>query len=121
MAVSRTYTATAEDLRAWLDTCLDETFTRLDGPAVRHAWEGCAAGDWDSLAALDREVIALRPSSTARRGTCAMGNRLLTTWATLHADPRLERALAAARAGTTGAHVAGGVRHRLFRDRDRAA
>jgi urease accessory protein len=92
--------ASAEDLRAWLDTCLDETFTRFEGPALRQAWEFCAAGDWDSLAALDREVIALRPSSTTRRGTRAMGNRLLATWSTLHADPRLGRALAAARAGT---------------------
>ena len=92
--------ASAEDLRAWLDTCLDETFTRLEGPAVRHAWAFCAAGDWDSLTTLDREVIALRPSSTTRRATRAMGKRLLTTWATLHADPRLDRALAAARDGT---------------------
>jgi urease accessory protein len=84
--------ATVEDLRAWLDTCLDETLTRLEGPAVRDAWAFCAAGDWDSIAALDREVIALRPSSSARRATKAMGHRLLTTWAALHPDPRLERA-----------------------------
>jgi urease accessory protein len=83
--------ATIEDLRAWLNTCLDETFTRLEGPAVRDAWAFCATGDWDSLATLDREVIALRPSSSARRATRAMGHRLLTTWATLHPDPRLQR------------------------------
>jgi len=96
----QTAPATVEDLRAWLDVSLDETFTRLEGPAVRHAWAFCAACEWDSLATLDRDVIALRPSSTTRRATRAMGKRLLTTWATLHSDPRLDRALAAARDGT---------------------
>jgi urease accessory protein len=90
--VSRTYIATADDLRGWMDVCLDETFTRLEGPALRHAWAFCAADDWNALAALDREVIALRPSSSARRATRAMGHRLLTTWATLHPDLRLDRA-----------------------------
>jgi len=97
---SGTDTASSDDLRNWLDVSLDETFARLEGPAVRRAWVFCAAGDWNSLTTLDREVIALRPSSTTRRATRAMGKRLLTTWATLHADPRLDHALAAARDGS---------------------
>jgi len=97
---SGTDTASSDDLRNWLDVSLDETFARLEGPAVRRAWVCCAAGDWNSLTTLDREVIALRPSSTTRRATRAMGKRLLTTWATLHADPRLDHALAAARDGS---------------------
>jgi urease accessory protein len=96
----RTCIKTAADLRDWLDVCLDETFTRLEGPAVRDAWQDFAAGEWTSLATLDREVIALRPSSSARRATRAMGLRLVTTWSTLHANPRLEHVVELARAGT---------------------
>ena len=91
--------ATFDDLRGWLDVCLDETFARLDGPAVREAWEAFAAADWDALRSLDREVIALRPSSTARRASRGMGLRLVTTWCALYPHPRLEQAVALARAG----------------------
>lgn len=87
-------------LRDWLDVCLDETFARLEGPAVRQAWEALDAGDWETLSSLDREVIALRPSSSARRSSRAMGRRLVTTWCALHPNPRLEHTLALARAGT---------------------
>ena len=56
----------------------------------------------DSVVSLDEEATALRPGSAARRASRAMGLRLLTTWSTLHPDPRLERALARARAGDIG-------------------
>lgn len=90
----------ADDLQDWLDVCLDETFTHLEGPAVRDAWNAFAAGDWDALAALDREAIALRPSSSARRATRAMGFRLVTTWCALHPSSGLEHAVRVAREGT---------------------
>lgn len=88
----------ADGLRAWIDVCLDETLGRMEGPAVWQAWPAFRDADWDTLVTLDEELTALRPSSSARRSSHAMGRRLLTTWQTLHPDPRIEHALALARA-----------------------
>jgi urease accessory protein len=74
----------------------------MEGPAVWQAWPAFRAGDWDTLAALDEELTALRPSASARRSSRAMGLRLLTTWHALHPDPRLEQAAVLARAGRFG-------------------
>lgn len=84
-------------LREWMDVCLDETIGRLEGPAVWIAWGAVADGDWDRVAAVDAETIALRPSAAARKSTRAMGLQLLTTWSALKPDPRLAHALALAR------------------------
>jgi urease accessory protein len=81
--------ATTEDLRAWMDACLDESIGRMEGPAVWQAWAAVGDGDWQALEWLDEELAALRPSSSARRSTRAMGSRLLTTWQALYPDPRL--------------------------------
>jgi urease accessory protein len=91
--------ATPDDLRGWLDACLDETVGRLEGPAVWQAWMAVCDGDWPTLERLDEELTALRPSSAARRSSRAMGARLLTTWSALHPfdSSRLEGSL---RAGT---------------------
>lgn len=85
--------ATGADLRAWLEACRDESFGRSEGPAVWQAWLGWRDADWDTLLALDEELTALRPSSSVRRSSRAMGLRLLTTWQALHPDPRIEQAL----------------------------
>ena len=81
--------ASADDLRAWLAVCLDESIGRLEGPTVWRAWSPARDGDALALAALDEELTALRPSSAARQSSRAMGKRLLTTWRALHADERL--------------------------------
>jgi len=81
----------AGELRAWIDACLDETLGRMEGPAVWQAWTAFRDEDWDTLVMLDEELTALRPSSSGRRSSRAMGRRLLATWQTLHPDPRLER------------------------------
>ena len=94
--------ADADGLRAWIEVCLDETLGRMEGPAVWQAWPVFRDADWDTLATLDEELTALRPSSSARRSSRAMGRRLLTTWQTLHPDRRLETAEALARAGRLG-------------------
>jgi urease accessory protein len=101
-ATVRGRVADLDGLRAWIDVCLDETLARLDGPAVWQAWGAFTAADWDGLAALDEEIAALRPSASARRSSRAMGLRLLTTWQTLHPEPRLSEVLALARAGRLG-------------------
>jgi urease accessory protein len=101
-AASAGAVADADALRGWLDVCLDETFGRVEGPAVWRAWTASRDAQWDALAALDDEVTALRPSSSARRSSRAMGLRLLTTWQTLYPDPRIERAVSLARDGRLG-------------------
>jgi urease accessory protein len=81
----------ADQLRAWIDVSLDETLGRMEGPAVWRAWTAFLDGDGDTLVMLDEELTALRPSSSGRRSSRAMGRRLLTTWQTLHPEARIER------------------------------
>jgi urease accessory protein len=79
----------ADALGAWLDVVLDESIGRSEGPAVWQAWLAVVDGDWPTLAALDEELTAIRPSSASRSSSRAMGHRLLTTWRALHPDERL--------------------------------
>jgi urease accessory protein len=76
--------ATADDLRRWMDACLDETLGRLEGPAVWQAWRAATDSDWHAVATLDEELTALRPSAAARAASRGMGTRLLSTWAALY-------------------------------------
>jgi urease accessory protein len=89
-------------LRVWLEVTLDEIIGRMEGPAAWRAYLAFADGEWETLAALDAELTALRPSSTARLSSRAMGSRLLTTWQALYPDPRLERLQSIARIGAIG-------------------
>jgi len=94
--------ADATDLCEWLEAVLDDTIGRLEGPAVWHAWRAVADGDVAAMSRLDEELTALRPSSSARRSSRAMGLRLLTTWQALHPDVRLERLALVAKEGAVG-------------------
>src|SRR5712672_1039631 len=94
--------ATAADLGQWIDVCLDDTIGRMEGPGVWRAWPAFRDADWETVAALDEELTALRPSANARRSSRAMGLRLLTTWHALHPDPRLERIAGLAKRGAIG-------------------
>jgi urease accessory protein len=89
--------ASAGDLRAWMETCRDESIARTDGPAVWQGWAAFRDADWETLVTLDGELMALRPAAAARRSSRAIGLRLLTTWQGLHPDARLAHALALAR------------------------
>ena len=98
-AASRgTVTRTAE-LADWLSVCLDESIGRCDGPAIVAARSTVERGDWDKLAAIDEEVMALRPSSASRTANRSMGLRLLKTWQAVYPDTRLEHAIELARLG----------------------
>ena len=81
---------TTYDLTSWMDVCLDETIGRFEGPIVLHAHRVFAAADHEALMRLEEESIALRPSAAMRKASRAMGHRLLTTWAALYPDPRLQ-------------------------------
>jgi urease accessory protein len=92
----------ADDLEAWLVVTLDEVIRRTDGPAVVRAWNAWPSGDWDELARVDREAIAIRPASATRLSNRAMGLRLLKSWHGLHPDPRLAEGLTLAARGRIG-------------------
>ena len=81
-------------LDEWIDVVLDKSIGRAEGPAVWRAWQACRDRDWETLAALDDEVIALKPAAAARRSSRAMGLRLVTTWRALHPHPHLDQLLA---------------------------
>ena len=106
-ATSMDAISTAEDLREWIDVVLDETIGRAEGLTVWRAWRAFADRDWDALAALDEEAIALKPAASARRSSRAMGLRLLTTWHSLHPDPRLEHVLASVKSASLPVAFAG--------------
>ena len=71
---------TAGELRAWMDVTLAAILRRVEGPAVARAWHLVTNGQCDDALAMDDEVYALRPTSTGRESTRAMGSRLLKTW-----------------------------------------
>jgi urease accessory protein len=91
-----------EHLGAWLGAVLDDTIERLEGPAVWQAWRAIQEDAVTALVRLDEELTALRPSSSARRSSRAMGQRLLTTWQALHEESRLEPLAQLARDGVVG-------------------
>lgn len=94
--------AEVSDLRAWVDVSLEETIGRSDGPTLLGAWTAFTDRDWDMLARFDQEATALRPSSTARRASRAMGLRLVTTWQALYRDLALDGVMKLARDGAIG-------------------
>jgi urease accessory protein len=78
------------ELRTWIDAVLSESLRRVDGPAVLLAWRAMTDGRREDLRSLDEEMHALRPSSTARAASRAMGGRLLVTWREIHPEQMLQ-------------------------------
>jgi urease accessory protein len=101
-AASSGHIRTPGDLGEWLDVCLAQSIGGADGPAVLRAWAAFNRGDWPTLAVLDAETHALRPSSGARRSSRAMGLRLVTTWSTLYPAGALGELLARAHGPEAG-------------------
>lgn len=93
---------TPDDLREWLDICVDQTIGRAEGPAMLQAWTAFSLRDWPALGALDEETTALRPSSSARQSSRALGLRLVITWQALYPDPDLQEVVDRARRRTLG-------------------
>jgi urease accessory protein len=93
---------TAEDLRQWLDVCLDEGIGRSDGPAMAIAWRAFAEQRWDVVAALDQALVAMRPAATARQSIRSLGIRLVRTWQQLHPHRGLAAVIERAHAGADG-------------------
>lgn len=83
--------ASVDDLRQWIDVLLHESLGRSEAVAVVLAWRAYAENRLDDLVELDAEVHALRPSSTGRAASRAMGTRLVRTWREIHPEIALER------------------------------
>jgi urease accessory protein len=77
---------TAGDLQRWMDATLEDTLTRLEGPAASRAWAAWWERRRDDVLEVDAEMHAIRPSSCGREASRAMGARLLKTWAAIHPE-----------------------------------
>ncbi|HVH27992.1 MAG TPA: urease accessory UreF family protein [Vicinamibacterales bacterium] len=97
--------AGVEDLEAWVDACLVESIGRLEAPCVWLAWSAFQGEEWPTIIRLDQEITALRPSSAIRRGSRAMGWRLVTTWQALYPAASLSTLIALARSGVVGPNL----------------
>ena len=94
--------ATPDDLREWIAITLAETLARSEGPTVWCAWAAFRDREWDELIRLDQEITALRPSSTTRRASRAMGLRLVNTWQSLYPESSLAQLASLARERRVG-------------------
>jgi urease accessory protein len=94
--------ATADDLRQWLDVCLDEGIARCEGPGMAIARRAFDDERWDVLAALDDALVAMRPAETTRQSSRSMGARLVKTWQRLRPHHRLAAVAGRASAGADG-------------------
>jgi urease accessory protein len=83
-ATSTGVISTSTDLRDWMDVCLEQNLGRFEAQAVWLALNAYIRDALDELQKLDAEVNALRPSSTARSASRAIGTRLLRTWTEVH-------------------------------------
>ncbi len=88
-ATSAGFVSTVADLHGWMNVCLDENLGRLEAPTVWLALRAWRMGLDGELEALDAEVHALRPSSTARAASRAIGGRLMKTWGEIHPEANL--------------------------------
>jgi urease accessory protein len=94
--------ATPDDLRGWIAITLAETLARSEGPTVWFAWAAFRDREWDDLIRLDQEITALRPSSTTRRASRAMGLRLVNSWQSLYPEASLAELASLARQRRVG-------------------
>jgi urease accessory protein len=76
----------AGDLAPWMETVMNVTLERSDGPAVRDAWRAFTEGDRDALQQIDGELYAMRPAGAAREAGRAIGSRLLKTWMSIRPE-----------------------------------
>jgi urease accessory protein len=87
--------AASADLRDWMETVLDVALRGVEAPAVRDAFAAALSGDFATLARIDGEVEAMRPSAAGREATRTMGTRLLRTWQQIRPSSITEAVLAA--------------------------
>jgi urease accessory protein len=89
-AVAAGHVRDAGDLESWMRHVAESVIVECDGPAALGAASAFAREDWETLAALDREVTALKPAAATRAGSSLTGRRLLKTWLALYPADRLD-------------------------------
>jgi urease accessory protein len=92
-AVSDGRVSSPADFEAWLRAQLCVILAHADGPAVRDAMHAVRTDDLATVASIDEELYAMRPSASGREATRMQGGRLLTTWRHIHRSPGLERVM----------------------------
>lgn len=88
-ATQRDEVVAANDVHDWLDHYVDFVFKDFEGPIVLQSMEAFP-DDWKRLEYLNRELIALRPSSETRVSSQSLGLRLLKTCVALYPGLGLE-------------------------------
>jgi len=73
-------------LSKWMDHFIEGVFIPCDGLAVMKSMEALKHDDLDSLRQTDEELTAIRPASAVRRASTLIGKRMLSLYASLHAD-----------------------------------
>jgi urease accessory protein len=88
-ATDARHVRTVGDLQQWMDATLEDTLTRLEGPAASRAWAAWRGRRLDEVLEVDNEMHAIRPTSCGREASRAMGTRLLKTWASIRPEAPL--------------------------------
>src|SRR5262245_50225062 len=83
-AVSAGLVADAAALGQWMDHWLNSVFVPCEGLALVKSMRALRANDVDSLAAVDDELCAIRPSSAMRAASTGNGKRLLSLYEALY-------------------------------------
>jgi urease accessory protein len=94
-AVVDGWVRSSPDLEWWIRVQLSGFLATADGAALRIAMTALHLEDLVTIARVDDELLALRPSSAGREAIRAQGTRLLSTWQHSHPSDRLARAAAA--------------------------
>ena len=80
----------ARSLKSWLNHFLDCVFVPCDGLAVLKSMELIQQCDLQTLAELDEELTAIKPSAALRNSSQSIGKRLLTTYSDIVKDPNFD-------------------------------
>ncbi len=94
-AVVDGWVRSSSDLESWIRRQLSGSLATADGAALRIAGSAWHQEDFATIARVDDELFALRPSRSGREAVRAQGTRLLSTWRQIHPCDRLARAVAA--------------------------
>jgi urease accessory protein len=78
----------AASLAHWMNHFLEEVFVPCEGLALLKCMRALAAGDFQTLAAVDAELTAIRPAASVRAASAGVGKRLLSLYGTICGDER---------------------------------
>jgi urease accessory protein len=91
-AVTNGLVKNRDDLEQWLDHYIKSVFIPCEGLLLRRAIKAHSAGDWETVARLDREFTALKPSAAVRASSASLARNFAKSVAAVHGHPEIERA-----------------------------